>query len=266
MRSGRLAVALESLAATAQRLSELRRVAGLALIYPLLVVLVALGMFWFFVSRLSQNFAALDLPGQRWLNVLVELSASAPLWGPLAVGLVVLTAATWWFGSGKAAAVEHGRSGRHWAWVPSMQRIRFYGRAATFAEVLEILAEQSVPLSEALRLAGNASGDRQMGWAGCEVAAAIERGEPVTRKTRGATALPTLVRLAVQSSDNQASLVRGTHLAAETYRRRATELVDSARWFLPVALTIVVGASVTLAYALVVFVPYFNILKSLAVS
>src|SRR3954469_24336539 len=49
LRTGRLAVALEGLARFARGVAELRRVVGLALIYPLLVMVVAYTLFVGFV-------------------------------------------------------------------------------------------------------------------------------------------------------------------------------------------------------------------------
>src|SRR5262245_37802471 len=53
LKSGHLPIALEGLAVAARRLAELRRAVGLAIIYPLVVFLLAYGLFLFFIVNLA---------------------------------------------------------------------------------------------------------------------------------------------------------------------------------------------------------------------
>ena len=50
------------------------------------------------------------------------------------------------------------------------------------------------------------------------------------------------------------------------YRRRAIARADWLRWRLPLMLTIAIGGTATLVYALLLFVPWISLLKELTHS
>ena len=52
--------------------------------------------------------------------------------------------------------------------------------------------------------------------------------------------------------------------AAEIYQRRARTQADAARIFVPIFLTVVIGGSVTLAYALLLFGPWTMVLRTMS--
>ena len=262
LRSGRLAAVLESSAESACRLGELRRVTSLALLYPLIVVVIAILFFAFYVIYLSPEIARFELPNQHMLEWILSLRGSAPYWGTLGPLLIILTALVWWNHSRQASTID-GQS-QWFAWAPSFRKIRVLGHAATFAEVLRVLVEHDVPLGEALRLAGSASRDQQMKHGSELVAAALERGEPLQTKLPGLSALPTLVQPAVSSQSSPDRLVRTLQFAADTYRDQAVFQVETARLYLPILLTVVIGASVTFLYALALLLPYIQMLRTLA--
>lgn len=264
VRSGRLAVVLEELAETARRLAELRRNMGLALFYPVLVAALGIALFAFFVSNIAPNFADMDLPGSGILRAVSHLRHGAVWWGTLAPALLILSALAWWVVSRRASILDHRRNGRLLAWLPTMGKVRAYSRAASAAEMLRLLVEHDVPLDEAIRLAGEAGGDPVTADACGQIAARLAEGQPLDAATTPLRDLPPLLRAAVLCGDNQRRLVRSARLAAETYRDRAQTLLETSRLFLPVALTLVVGLTVTLAFALVTFVPYVQILHALA--
>ena len=58
------------------------------------------------------------------------------------------------------------------------------------------------------------------------------------------------------------ALLAAAH-AAETYRRRAEHRAKLARTFLPMVLTITIGGTAVLLYALLLFVPYVGMLRAL---
>ena len=70
LRSGRLPAALEGYADTATRVAELRRVTGLAVLYPLFVFLVAWILYVFACSSLLPNYDWLELGDRMWVQPL----------------------------------------------------------------------------------------------------------------------------------------------------------------------------------------------------
>ena len=278
VRSGRLAVVLEGLAETARALAELRRTTGLALFYPVLLAALALGLFAFFVAVLAPNFSALDLPGSEILHALIPLERGAVWWGTLGPALIVIVAVAWWIASRRSSILDHQRLSRPLAWWPTALKMKFYSRAASVAEVLRLLVEHDVPLDEALRLAGQAGGDPRITSALDQIASALERGDSLGESGNGDSGngdshdspasainqLPPLLRAAVLCGDHQQRLVRAARHAAEVYRDRAQMLLESSQLLLPIALTLIVGASVTSAFVFVMYVPYVQILHAMA--
>ena len=262
LRSGRLAAVLESSAESARRLAELRRVTGMAVLYPTIVVVIAIVLFAFYVIYLTPEIARFELPDQYVLEWILSLRGSAPYWGTLGPLLVVLAVVVWWIQSRRATTIDGQR--RWFAWAPSFRKIRFFGHAATFAEVLRVLVEHDVPLGEALRLAGSACRDQQMKQGSEMVATAVERGEPLQTTLPGLSALPPLVQPALGAPGSTDRLVRTLQFASESYREQAVFQMETTRLYLPALLTVVIGASVTFLYLLTLFVPYVQILNAVA--
>ncbi|MHB1036500.1 MAG: type II secretion system F family protein [Pirellulales bacterium] len=267
-RSGRLSVALEGLASSSRRLAELRRVVGMATFYPLLVFMLAYGLFIFFLVQILPKFQAasqsLRLPAQEPLAWLAKLGATVDYWGA-AIPLVVLAmACLWWYRSGRAMVMHPRYAGTLLGWVPWMGRMFTCSRAATFAEVLALLVEHEVPLDEAVVLAAEAGGDTATQRAARAIAEGIRRGEGFDSHFGRSAEFPPLLRWLIVSGQRQGVLLPALRHAAEIYWQRAMQQVDLARVLLPTVLTLVIGGTVTLIYALALFVPWTTMLKHLS--
>src|SRR4051794_25817358 len=87
LKTGRLSVALEGLTRSARGIAELRRAVGLALIYPLLVLVVAYTLFVSFVVVIAPRFVAayqaFRLPGRGPALGMARLGEMAPYWAPI---------------------------------------------------------------------------------------------------------------------------------------------------------------------------------------
>jgi general secretion pathway protein F len=268
LQSGRLGSALEALVDSASRMDELRRVTGLALLYPLLIVVVACLLFallmtllvprfdWFYL----RHFGFLDALAQ-WPRVVWSMAIAVP-------AVVLLLAAVWWWRSGRAYASSSAGMGLL-AWLPWVGRVHHWSQAATFAELLHLLIRQELPLDRALVLAADATDDRRLGAAVHRLAAQVQQGQAAADLlSTGMDAqfydIPPLVRLALYQSSNRALLTGSLYQAAETYRDRAIRSADWYTEYLPMLLTVVVGGTMTLGFALLVFWPYSSMLRELS--
>lgn len=267
LRSGRLASALEALAGSIRRVAETRRGVVVAALYPLLVLIVAWGLFAFFASftaeRLAPVLKAFNAPGQGFFQGLARCGQWAAYWGPAVPLVILVLAAAWWYRSGRAAVVEPRWAGRLLGWLPWVGSTLRWSRSATFAEVLALLVENRVPLDEALVLAAETSGDPQMVPAARQLAAALSQGETLDPSTFGRRTFPPLLLWLMSTAGRHTALLPGLKHAAETYHRRAQHQSELARVFLPVVLTIVLGGTVALLYVLTLFVPYSSLLRTL---
>jgi type II secretory pathway component PulF len=262
MKSGRLSAALEGLAVSARRIGELRRVTATALIYPVIVFLLGWAMLVGFVAF----FAPQVLPGFRDFRVdsagviawFARLAPSARWWGPLGPAVVLLGVVIWWWQSRKALSLGGGWLG----WVPGARAMVRLSQSATFADVLALLVDQRVPLADGLRLASAACGNRAMAADADQLATAIERGAGPHEYVARAGRFPPLISWFLSAGQEARSLVSALRHAAGSYHERARQRAETVQSFLPVILTLLIGGTTVLAYALLVFVPWINLLKT----
>ena len=268
LKAGGLPAALESLATSARRLAETRQIVVAAFVYPLLVVLVAWGFFLLFVTQVAPGMAGLmqdaRVPGTALVQILAGCGRSVEYWGPAVPLAVLILASFWWWHAGRASLVEPRWSGTLFGWLPWIGPLVRLSRIATFGEVLALLVENRVPLGEALVLAANASGDPPMLEAARTMAQQIDRGETLQAGSTGSLAFPPLLRWLLAAGGQHGALVPALRHAARTYRDRAQHQAALAAVLLPVFVTLLIGGSVTLLYALAIFAPYAAMLKGIS--
>jgi general secretion pathway protein F len=288
VRSGRLPSALESLATSLRRLAETRRGIVAALIYPLLVLLLACGMFAFFSRGIAPAMAATFEPFRTagravfatwtaWGSVAGYAAAIVPL-------LILILAAAWWYQSRRAAIADPRRSALLLGWLPWVGETLRCSQTAAFAEVLALLVESEVPLPTGVVLAAQSCGNPRLISAATQLAERLQRGEtlgtnvgqafqpdaesaklrPESPTHRTGAEFPPLLRWLMAAGQRQGALLPALKHAAETYRRRAEQQADLVRVLLPVVLTVAIGGSATALYALSLFVPYTSMLRALA--
>lgn len=269
IRSGRLPSALESLANYARNYAEMRRALTLALLYPVIVLLLAYTLFVGFVTQVVPRFltayTTLQLPVQKLLVALGWLGERALYWGPV-VPVLILAMACAWIQSGRAGAFPAGRIGIVLGLVPWMRGMLANSRAASFADLLALLVEHEVPLPDAVELAAEASGDTAMIHGAKEVAAGIRRGDPVERLTREVRGLPPMLRWLIATGHRQGTLVPALKHASASYRRRATNQADIVRAMLPTFLLLLIGATATIFFTVTIVFPFTRLLGQLSAS
>lgn len=287
-RSGRLPAALEGMAAAARRLADARRIVAGAFLYPLIVALLAWGLFVFviwavvpYVAGVLQDFRA---PGAGQLAWLADWGRTLRYWAPVPPAAVLLLAGAWWVLSSRPRMMGSRWPAVGLAGVPWLGRMVRWLRAAAFAEVLALLVASRVPLDEGLELAGQASGDPRLAEAARQMAEAVRRGEPLVafrsakgaalpgedrpsaerKATLGPAALPPLLAWLMGAGQARGELAPALRHAAETYRVRAMVRAELVRVALPVLVTLVVGGTATAAFALLVFGPWISMIHALA--
>ena len=123
VKSGRLSVALEGLAAFARGFAEARRSIGLALWYPLTVVILAYGLFLFIITTVIPRFLAvseqLRVPVHAAVVFLNWAGETIWYWAPWPPVLLILFMVAW---AGSRLASHFGRGPRFGVlrWFPWM--------------------------------------------------------------------------------------------------------------------------------------------------
>jgi len=259
VRAGRLPAALESVAASARRLSETQRAAVVAASYPMMVVLTAWCGLIFFTTflapRLGASLHAFNNPTSTFFDTLTWIGRGVWYWGPILPILLVLIFTAWWLSCTRMAAIQGVWTEWLLGRVPWMGRLLRLSRTATFLEVLALLIESETPLPEAIVLAAEASGDPQTVRTARQVSIALQSGQ-----MQRAPTFPPLVNWLLLAAGRDGALLSALRNSASAYHSRARRQADMLRVFLPVFLTVVVAGGVTTLYALALFIPYTTIL------
>jgi type II secretory pathway component PulF len=295
LKAGRLPTALEGLATAARRTAELRRFTRSTMVYPVGVALMAFGLFVasliYFQPRVGAMYESMKKPASQINTQLTALGETAFAWAPWVPLVILATFALAWFFSNRATAGDPLL-----VRLTPAGRMLHYNRFAAFSETLALLVDHGIPFNEAVVLAADASGDKNIQDAAHELAAEVERGggffvgrgspDPAQVATEGlqvarsgdrATTLatkhdslkrpkgfPPLVAWLLTSGCPAPALADSLRSTAEAYRRRATQLDDWLRLYLPLVLTIAIGGGAVVIYALSMLGPWFKLLVDIS--
>ncbi len=254
LKSGRLSVALEGISRTARRVSDTRRTMIVSLIYPILVLVIAMVVFRMTMTTtvplVEATFADIGVVLPRWYAVLSAIARwllQALPW--IQVGGVVL-GAVYIYRISRASVLDTNpaRGGT------TVGQILQAGRLATFSETLALLLEQSLPLADALELACQSSGDRGLRLAGERLGQSIQRGEPIRQLPAG---FPPLLGWMLIGGGQSGQLVAALRRMAENYRRRAARLGAWLTIYFPLVLSAGVCGLVVATYVVLAMMPFY---------
>ncbi len=270
LRSGRLADALGGMARIGGATLEARRTIALACFYPVLVLILAYGLFLFFLTvvfpRFIETAGAFRLEEAPIITILGRLGESVAYWGPL-IPLLVLALGFAWVRSGRSRSLDGSKVFRPLvARLPWVGRMVANYRAANFTDLLAHLVDHEVPLDEAVRLAGNTSGNGSFRRSATRFAEKLNAGGTTSNGPSPETLaeFPPLVAWMLTSGYRQGTLPLGLRHLASAYRRKADRQAETFRVFLPGLLIVVIGSVAVLSYALLLFVPLRSLWDGLA--
>lgn len=270
LQSGRLPEALESLTGFGRAVLEMRQRISLALLYPAIVSVVAYLMLllfiWKMVPLLLQTRDAFRLPSQFWLNLLGKLHDTLPTWGPLVPLAVAAVVVVWTLFRSLQARENWWRYARTWEWMPGMRAVLRNLHRANFAEMLALLIEHRVPLPRAFPLAADATGARPMLIDAQQIAVSLEQGRSLADVLPRTHTFPPLMRWMMSAGERQGTLAAALRHTTDVYRRRAEYQAEWLKLTLPVLLTVIIGGGAVLIYALSLFLPLSQLLRSMGVG
>lgn len=263
LKAGRLPAALEGLATASRRTAELRRYTRSVMVYPICVMLLAFGLLVaglvYFQPRVGSMYESMHVPASQLNTNLTALGSDAFYWAPWIPVAVVVIFAVAWLLSTRATAGDPIL-----VRITPAGRMLHYNRFAAFSDVLALLIDHQVPLGEAVTLAADSSGDKNIQTAAHDFAAEVNRGAKQHESLKRPQGFPPLVGWLLTSGCPAPALADSLRRTAETYRRRATQLDDWLRLYLPLGLTIAIGGTAVVIYALSMLGPWFELLKNIA--
>lgn len=258
--SGHLDLVLERLADYTESRNALRQKVSLALFYPLILTLVAIGvtvaLLAFVVPEVVQVFAGIgqDLP---WLTrALITTSDALRDYGLWALTLLVVL------------LIALRRLLRHERWrnryhrlllrIPLVGRLARGLNTARFARTLSILAASGVPLLDALRTSGEVIGNRPMRAAVAAAAQRVREGSGIGRALEQSGYFPPMTVHLIKSGESSGKLNEMLERAAETQERELeTRIAMVVGLFEP--LLIVTMGAVVLTIVLAILLPIFEL-------
>lgn len=262
---GQLDRVMNDTSRSAEATSQLRGGLRTALIYPLIVVglaLVGLALFSVYLTPvftgLHAEFGLPDSPGVKFLSA---IRASLPYWGLLLPVLVLVALWRW-------RLLRQGRSGEQgWKWwsgLPAVAQAVASEQRAAFAERLAALLRGGVPLPDALRQLAVQTEDRQLAGAAKDISVAILDGRTFNSTAPVITVLPPMLRWALVQGDDSAGRAEALETTAAVYRSWSAQWSERSRVGLPLVACVLLGGGATLLYGLTLFLPVTELLSGLS--
>lgn len=264
-RAGALEAVLERLATFAEQREELRRSFSLALVYPIVLTLIAIAVVWgligFVVPRVVGVFeqASQELP---WLTrSLLALSEFIAGWGWLVLAVAVALAI------GTAAALRQPavrlRFDASLLRLPVLGGLARSRETATLTRTLAILVASAVPLVEALRVAGEVVANRQIRADVAIAATQVREGVSLTRSLGQFDWLSPMARRLLAGGERSGELAPMLEQAARLQERELQAASQLLLAVLQPLLILIVGA-VVLYIVLAIMLPIMSMSQLLA--
>jgi general secretion pathway protein F len=265
VRAGRLPIALQDMSQTARRISQLRSMIYLSLLYPLMVLIVTWTMGVFVLVTLGPVFAKIivdfDVAGP-WVIDLYNAAGRHARWiGPLLPLGFTLWVAGAWFRAGRIARGAELHPLLSFGAVGTLARLQRASRLATLSDLLALLVGNSVALAEAVEIASSAVGSTAMAAAGKQLAQRLSRGEAIRDVPPG---FPPLLAWTITGAHSQPQLVRSLRRAADVYRDEAARRSQWLMVYVPLVATIVICGGLVFVYAALTLGPWLALLYRLS--
>jgi general secretion pathway protein F len=268
IRSGRLAVVLESLATTGRRVAELRRTVAAALVYPIVVLVLAYLVFIFIVTflapRLSDALQDLTSRSEPIVTWFVWLGANVGWWVFWPPAILAALLMIEWLAARRGFLSSDGPILRLIAMFwPPIRRSQREARLAAFVEIMALLVREQIPLPEAFELAANASGDAGLRASATNLAQRVQQGQSLTPKEVRQLQIPPLLGFMLATSTNRVELGNALTATAERYRERSSQAALRTALTLPIVLTTIVGGTITLLLGVGTILPIWRLILNL---
>ncbi len=264
-RAGQLEAVLGRLADHAEQREAMNRGLGLALIYPVLLAVIAIAVVWgligFVVPRVVGVFeqAAQELP--LLTRSLLGLSEAIAAWGWLALIVVLALIA--------AAVLVLRRPGARRlvdGWLlrtPILGRLVRARQTASFTRTLAILVSSAVPLVEALRVSAAVLGNRVVQADVERAAAQVREGVSLSAALQDSYWLPPVARRLISGGERSGELSPMLEHAAAMQERELNSATTVLLAVLQPVLILLVGLMV-LYIVLAIMLPILSMSQLLA--
>jgi type II secretory pathway component PulF len=267
IRTGRIGDVLASLTAYGRAMANLRTIVLDALFYPAVILVFAFALLGFQLLFILPNFEMIFRDFQMQLPFVTELLLSIgrhPMelfFDPLIAMIVALLVFRWVLRSTVA-----GR--RQWARIvyaiPLIGTLIRSARMASYTDLLAILVDNELPLTEAFRLAGAATTDPVMAASTRLIERDLVEGVTLADALRNRGLVPEWVAWMTGLGERRGTLGQTLHQIAETYRRQVEMRASLLRSVYPPFLILGTAGLFTAFFVFGVMFPLFKLLEALS--
>ncbi|HBL47638.1 type II secretion system F family protein [Gimesia sp.] len=275
IRMGKLPEALSAYTAFARSRMELRQEISIALIYPGIVLVMAffLSLFACFIifPELLEIHKMFEVPNTRLMDLVAKFFYFYQGWF-LIVPVIFLSLIISWkasrfsflltrekntsFYKGVFTTVAYG-------WIPGYQKLISEMNFSTFTKMISILLSYHVPLHEALVLAAGSTGNSKLISESELLSKKLKSGSSLPDGIQNSEYFPSYIKKMLIKDAHQNHLVRIFSEISRVYQSRVSNRIDWVKRILPISLLVIVAGGITASYAIIVFLPFIELLKML---
>jgi len=258
--SGHLDAVLERLADYTETRQALRQRITNALVYPIVLVLMSLGIIAFMLSYVVPQV----------VGVFETTGAELPILTRLLIGISDFLREWWWllilgvmalsFGVWRLLKIEGPRRRYHRLLLrlPVIGRITRGVNTARFTRTLSILAGSGVPVLEALKISAEVIMNIPMREAVQEASLRVREGGAISRSLAASRLFPPMTIHLISSGESSGQLEQMLGRAADNQEREMDGLITTLMGILEPLLIVFMGA-VVLTIVLAILLPIFQI-------
>jgi type IV pilus assembly protein PilC len=258
--SGKLPVMLERLSALTRRQLQTRNTVIGALVYPSLLVVVALGvlslMLTIVLPRFGDLFETLDLPLPPTTAGLMILSAflTSYWW------IIILLAVGTGFGIHYWLKTEHGKQAMFTAMLrlPMLGKVTRSFATARIARLLGVLMDSHLPLLDVLDLIREGTSNAHYSRLLDEAKEAVTRGEPISTAFTGSDLITPAVSESIRSGEATGKVASSLLVMSDMIDEENEVLIKSLTGVLEPLILLAMGVLVGFM-ALSIFLPLFDL-------
>ncbi len=258
--TGRLDVVLERLADLVERRQQLQQKLVTALIYPLLLAVVAMliviGLLTYVVPQVVDVFVGMDQTLPLLTRVLIGLSEGLQRWGlyGLALLVVALAGAGWLLRQPRWRRRAHALQLR----VPGLRRLIVGANTSRFTRTLSILIASGVPAVEAMRIGAGVIGNVPMREAVEAAAGRVREGASLFQSLSITGYFAPLALHLIASGEASGRLEELLERSADALEREQEAWLATLMSLLEPLMILVMGGLVLLI-VLAIMLPVFNL-------